>query len=125
MLVDRDKESLALCRLNTDTFKFTDRVEIIPASAIEAIAGLGKKGRVFELVFSDPPYALTAGVSVLEALVAARIVSEGGVAVIEHGREEKLPERVGDFLQIDERDFGTAIVTIFRRSGAGRAEGSA
>ena len=114
VLVDREKEALELCRLNTDTFKFTDRVEIIAGSAIQTIGILGKKGRVFELVFSDPPYALAAGVSVLEALAEAKIVSNEGVAVIEHGKNEQLPERVGDFVQIDERDFGTAIVTIFR-----------
>ncbi len=116
VLVDRDKEALELCRQNATALKFTDRVEIVPASAIAAIAMLGKKGRVFELVFSDPPYALTAGVSVLEALGQAKVVSEGGVVVIEHGREEPLPQRVGDFTQIDERDFGTAVVTLFRHS---------
>jgi len=114
VLVDRGREALELCRQNAAALKFTDKVEIIPAGAIEGIAMLGKKGRVFELVFSDPPYALTAGVSVLEALGQAKVVSEGGVVVIEHGREEQLPERVGDFVQIDERDFGTAIVTLFR-----------
>ena len=114
MLVDRGEEALALCRQNTATLKFESKVEILPASALQGIASLGKKGRVFELVFSDPPYSLTAGVSVLEALEAAKIVSPDGVAVIEHGKEEQLPERVGGFVQIDERDFGTAIVTLFR-----------
>ena len=119
VLVDRGREALDLCRLNTDTLKFADRVEILNFSAIDGIAQLGKKGRLFELVFSDPPYAITAGVSVLEALEAAKIVSEGGVAVIEHGKDEKLPERVGHFVQIDERDFGTAIVTLFRLTAQG------
>lgn len=114
VLVDRGREALELCRQNTAALKFTEKVEILPASAIEGIAMLGKKGRVFELVFSDPPYALTAGVSVLEALGQAGVVSEGGVVVIEHGKQEQLPPRVGDFVQIDERDFGTAIVTLFR-----------
>jgi 16S rRNA (guanine(966)-N(2))-methyltransferase RsmD len=114
VLVDRGREALDLCRLNTDAFKMGDRVEIFNSSAIEGIASLGKKGRVFELVFSDPPYALRAGVSVLEALEQAKVVSPDGVAVIEHGKEEQLPERVGNFVRIDERDFGTAIVTIFR-----------
>lgn len=114
VLVDRGREALELCRANTTALKFTERVEIVPGGALETIAALGKKGRVFELVFSDPPYSLTAGVPVLEALQAANLVSEGGVAVIEHGREEQLPERVGDFERVDERDFGTAVVTIFR-----------
>ena len=116
VLVDRDREALELCRLNASALKFTDRVEIVSASAIAAIGMLGKKRQVFELVFSDPPYALIAGVSVLEALGQAKLVSDGGVVVIEHGKEEQLPERVGDFSQIDERDFGTAIVTLFRHS---------
>ncbi len=114
VLVDRGPEALELCRQNVAALKFEDRVEILKASALEAVAALGRKKAIFELVFSDPPYALNAGVSVLEALQAAKIVSEGGVAVIEHGKEEQLPERVGEFVQIDERDFGTAIVTMFR-----------
>lgn len=117
VLVDRHREALELCRQNTATLRFGDRVEILPAGALEGIASLGKKGRVFELVFSDPPYALTAGVSVLEALEAAKVVSPEGVAVIEHGKNEQLPERVGGFLRIDERDFGTAIVDIYRLTG--------
>ena len=116
VLVDREREALELCRLNASALKFNDRVEIVSASAIAAIGLLGKKGQVFELVFSDPPYALTAGVSVLEALGQSKVVSDGGVVVIEHGKEEQLPQRVGDFTQIDERDFGTAIVTLFRHS---------
>ena len=114
VLVDRGPEALELCRQNVAALKFGDRVEILKASALEGIASLGKKKAVFELVFSDPPYALNAGVSVLEALQAAKIVSDGGVAVIEHGKDEQLPERVGDFVRMDERDFGTAIVTMFR-----------
>jgi 16S rRNA (guanine966-N2)-methyltransferase len=114
VLVDRGQEALELCRQNVATLKFGDRVEILKASAIEGIVSLGKKKQVFELVFSDPPYALTAGLAVLEALEQAQIVSDGGVAIIEHGREEVLPERVGRFERIDERDFGTAIVTMFR-----------
>ncbi len=118
VLVDRGREALELCRQNTATLKFTNQVEIMNSSAIEAIATLGKKKQLFELVFSDPPYALTAGVSVLEALEKAGIVSEGGVAVIERGREEQLPQQVGRFESIDERDFGTAIVTMFRFNGS-------
>lgn len=118
VLVDRGLEALELCRQNVATLEFEDRVEIIRSSALEAIAALGRKKRVFELVFSDPPYALTAGLSVLEALGQAKIVSAGGVAVIEHGKNEQLPERVGDFVRIDKRDFGTAIVTMFRLTGS-------
>ena len=114
VLVDRGREALALCRANTDALKFTDRVEIIAADAISTIKSLGLKKRVFELVFADPPYKHQAGVALLEALLAAKIVSPEGVAVIETGEDELLPEKVGAFERIDQREMGATIVSIFR-----------
>lgn len=114
VLVDRGREPLQLCRDNVKALKFEDRVEVIAADVFAAIDSLGKQGRTFQLVFSDPPYALNAGVEVLEALLAAKLVTDGGVAVIETGRDEALPGRVGDFERIDERTYGATIVSIFR-----------
>lgn len=114
VMVDRNREALDLCRENAKTLKFTEVVEIIPANALDAVASLGKQGRVFELVFADPPYAQQVGVAVLEALLAAKIVSPEGVAVIETGRDEVLPEQVGAFTRIDSREFGSTTVAIFR-----------
>lgn len=114
VLVDRDREALQLCRDNTDGLKFTAKVEIIPSDVRMAIASLGKQGRKFQIVFADPPYSQNVGLSVLEALNAAKLVTEGGLAVIETGRDESLPERVGDFDRIDERTYGVTNVSIFR-----------
>jgi 16S rRNA G966 N2-methylase RsmD len=55
-----------------------------------------------------------AGVQVLKALLVAGIVTPEGLAVIETGRDEELPEREGDFERIDERELGAARVSIFR-----------
>lgn len=114
VLVDRGREALALCRQNVDALRFGDRVEIIADDALAAIAALGKKGRTFQLVFADPPYKLKTGVAVLEALLAAKLVTADGIAVIETGKDEAMPERVGDFVRIDERVYGATNVAIFR-----------
>ncbi len=114
VLVDRGREAQALCRENARALGFEARVELIAAAALDAIASLGAAGRRFELVFSDPPYRLEAAVPVLEALDRAGLVTEGGVAVIESGRDEVVPERVGRFARVDERAFGATTVRIFR-----------
>lgn len=114
VLVDRGREAQQLCRNNVQGLGFADRVEVLALDVFSAIATLAKQGRTFQLVFSDPPYELTAGVKVLEALLASKLVTEGGIAVIETGRDEKLPERVGDFDRIDERTYGATVVSIFR-----------
>jgi 16S rRNA (guanine966-N2)-methyltransferase len=112
--VDKAREAIDLCRANAASLKFTSQVEIIAADVLLTIASLGKKGAKFELVFADPPYKHVAGVQVLKALLAAGIVTPEGVAVIETGRDEELPEREGDFERIDERELGAARVSIFR-----------
>lgn len=114
VLVDQGREALALCRENAKALGFEAKVEIVAAAALEGIASLGAAGRRFELVFSDPPYKLEAGVPVLEALDRANLVTDGGVAVIESGRDEAVPERVGRFERVDERQFGGTTVRIFR-----------
>ena len=112
VLVDRGREALQLCRENVAALKFTAQVEIVAADALSAIDQLAQQGRRFELVFADPPYKLEVGRALLEKLPA--IVAPDGVAVIETGENEALPESLGAFTRIDERRFGITTVRIFR-----------
>ncbi|MGV3620629.1 MAG: 16S rRNA (guanine(966)-N(2))-methyltransferase RsmD [Archangium sp.] len=112
VLVDRNREAVQLCRDNVKALKFDDRVEVIAGDVFPTLESFARTGRAFQLVFSDPPYALNAGVKVLEALNG--LVTEGGIAVIETGRDEELPERVGHFERIDARTYGATVVSIFR-----------
>lgn len=112
VLVDSGSEAAALCRENVDTLGFGDRAQVIATPVDRAVEQLVKSGAQFELVFSDPPYALRAGEATLRAI--APLVVDAGVAVIEHDRDEVLPEVVGSFHREDERVFGATIVSIFR-----------
>ena len=114
VLVDSGREALALCKENIEALKFGAKVELLVMDAIKAIASLGKQGRTFQLVFADPPYNKRAGLSILEALDAANVITDGGIAVIETGADEKLPEQQGRFTRIDERAYGATNVSIFR-----------
>jgi 16S rRNA (guanine(966)-N(2))-methyltransferase RsmD len=118
VLVDRDPESLALCRQNTAALKFEQQVEIVKSDAMRSIDQLSKRGDRFELVFADPPYKLNVGLELLRALDASNVLTDQGVAVIETGRDEELPEREGRFERIDEREFGITTVRIFRFTSA-------
>lgn len=112
VLVDSGREAAALCRENTQALGFQQQVEVLSLPVERALEQLRARKAGFELVFSDPPYAAKAGMSVLEGLDA--IVELGGVAVIEHDEAEVLPERVGRWLREDERSFGATTVSIFR-----------
>jgi 16S rRNA (guanine966-N2)-methyltransferase len=112
VLVDQGKEAIALCRENVAALRFDERVEVLGVPVEKALATLASRAERFELVFSDPPYALRAGAQVLTAV--APLVVPHGVAVIEHERAEVLPEQVGAWHREDERAFGATTVSIFR-----------
>lgn len=112
VLVDSGREAIGLCRENTKALGFDAKVEVLPLPVTKAIETLAARGAQFELVFSDPPYAAKAGLDVLRAVEP--IVVSHGVAVIEHDKNESLPEREGRWLREDERVFGATMVSIFR-----------
>ncbi len=117
VLVDQGREAQALCRENARALGFEAQVELLPVPFERALEALGAKGARFDLVFADPPYALEAGAAVLEGLLAHGLLADGARVVLEHGRAEALPARVGRLERADERQFGDTRVTIFRLTG--------
>jgi 16S rRNA (guanine(966)-N(2))-methyltransferase RsmD len=117
VLVDTGKEAHHLIRQNAEALDFTQRIELIKEPVARALESLGRRRERFEIVFSDPPYKLEAGQSVLEALDENQLVAEGGAAVIEHAKAEVLPEKVGRLERVDERSFGGTTVSIYRCQG--------
>lgn len=113
VLVDQGREAVGLCRENVAALGFGDRVEVLALPVTKALTQLAQAGAQFELVFSDPPYALRAGLDVLTAL--GPLVVPYGVAVIEHERAEVLPEALDLWAREDERTFGATVVSFFRR----------
>jgi 16S rRNA (guanine(966)-N(2))-methyltransferase RsmD len=112
VLVDSSREAAGLCRDNVALLGFRACVEVFEMPVERAIAELVSRKRRFELVFSDPPYALRAGASTLAQVMP--VAASGAVVVLEHERRESIPATVGAFVKEDERRFGSTLVSIFR-----------
>ncbi|ATB34219.1 16S rRNA (guanine(966)-N(2))-methyltransferase RsmD [Melittangium boletus] len=114
VLVDSDREALALCRANTDTLGFGARVEVLAQPVERALETLGKRGDRFQLIFADPPYAARVVETVLEGVAKHGVLAAGGTVVIEHDKREPAPEAHVGFSQVDQRRFGDTLVSLFR-----------
>jgi 16S rRNA (guanine(966)-N(2))-methyltransferase RsmD len=122
VLVDSASEAHHLIRKNAEALAMSQRIELIRAPVARALERLGRRRERFELIFSDPPYALRAGLAVLTALDERALLADGGVAVIEHGTHEVLPAEVGRLTRIDERRFGGTTVSMYRFQVVGASE---
>jgi 16S rRNA (guanine(966)-N(2))-methyltransferase RsmD len=114
VLVDQDKEALALCRQNTDHLGFADKVEILALPVARAVDTLGKKGAKFEIIFADPPYAAKVVEAVLEQVGRAGLLAPGGTLIVEHDKREEAPESHEGFSRVDQRRFGDTVASFFR-----------
>ncbi|MET0406512.1 MAG: 16S rRNA (guanine(966)-N(2))-methyltransferase RsmD [Cystobacter sp.] len=114
VLVDSDREAQSLCRANTDSLGFGDRVEVLALPVARALETLGRRGDRFQLIFADPPYAARVVETVLEGLSAHQLLAEGGTVVVEHDKREPAPEAHAGFTQVDQRRFGDTLVSLFR-----------
>ena len=84
-----DRATFGLVRENAEHARLIDRAEIIRGDAIDALARL--EGRVFDLVFCDPPYGKGLWERVLPELDRLGLLAVGGVLAVEHGAGESLP----------------------------------
>lgn len=116
VLVDADRQAVALCRANAERLGFSSQVEVVASKVDQALASLGQKGRSFDLVFIDPPYAAQVSTETVGALVRNAVLAPGARVVVEHDKRELVPEKIERLSRIDERKFGDTVVTVYSLS---------
>jgi 16S rRNA (guanine(966)-N(2))-methyltransferase RsmD len=98
---------LSWAKKNAAALGFSPSFLEVPA--LSAVEVLGRQGEKFDLVFSDPPYAMESAAAVLEAVQP--LLADGAYVVLEHGKREPVPEHG----RVDQRRFGDTVVSIFAR----------
>ncbi len=121
VFVERDGQLVAVIRENLRRTGFVDQAEIIRGEVGRALDRMVTQGRLFNLIFADPPYRIAATevggiMSRLGALLApgARVVVESGEASAggAGGKKGVTRRYGGTFVTILERSEITMIVAI-------------
>jgi 16S rRNA (guanine(966)-N(2))-methyltransferase RsmD len=113
-LVEKDGRAAAVIERNAAELGYGPRVSIVRDEVVRALPRI--RGP-FDLVFSDPPYALRAAQQTLEALARLSLVAPGGRVVLERDRREPTPAPPAEFSLVDERAYGDTTVAVLARAG--------
>jgi 16S rRNA (guanine966-N2)-methyltransferase len=113
-LVEQDARAEAVIERNASELGYGDRVEIVRENVARALPRL--RGP-FDLVFSDPPYALRAAQDTADALARLGLVAPGGRIVVERDRREPPPRAPPGFSLADERGYWDTAVSVLLRDG--------
>jgi 16S rRNA (guanine(966)-N(2))-methyltransferase RsmD len=98
--------------------EFADRATVLSLELRRGAAWLARRGRVFDVVFADPPYNEGWGASLLRTADLTKLMKKGGVMVVEHASREALavPE---PWILAESRAYGETALTFLRLSPPG------
>ena len=113
VLVESEARACGVIHGNIADLRYTDRCTLVPDPLPQALSRL--RGS-FDLVFSDPPYALRAAQLVLDGLSSNHLLAPGARIVLEMDRREDAPVCPEGLQLADERRYGdTRIVVVSAR----------
>jgi 16S rRNA (guanine(966)-N(2))-methyltransferase RsmD len=102
------RENVARCRGASNLLVCTSRVEQFLRHAPSW------KGP-YDIVFADPPYAMTLDVLPLLALLSQHGMASDAVVIVEHGRKTVFPSDVGTLLFHRRYEYGDTCLSLFHR----------
>lgn len=115
VLVDQDRAALEAIRRNIASLRAQERCELLACDYRKALERLKAAGRLFDLVFIDPPYRMENTGEMCAALYEKGLLARGFLIVVEH-RRAAAPVLDGRFLAADLRRYGDTEITFVRGS---------
>lgn len=109
VLVESDARACGVIFHNLEALGFGARCRVLRGELPGALSQL--RGSKFDLVFSDPPYALRAAQPTVDALTGSDLLAPGARVVLEMDRREPLPSGL---TIADDRQYGDTRLLVLR-----------
>lgn len=113
VFVDQSPEAVRLVQSNIARCGVQDRATVLQTSSFGALRWLADRGKSFQVIFLDPPYAKGELERILPCLDP--VADAGALVVAEHGVKESVPDRLGRWHRIRERRYGDTSISLYER----------
>ena len=116
MLVDSDRKASMIQKQNAESLRFYNRTRMYCCDWTRAVRSLQEAGQKFDIIFLDPPYAMTDLRTVFTSLIP--LMEKESMIVLEHeaGKSVSVPS---EFEIIKDRSWGFCAVTVYRLNAEG------
>ncbi|MBP2057780.1 16S rRNA (guanine966-N2)-methyltransferase [Lactobacillus colini] len=114
VLIDISGQACSIIRKNVELTKEPDKFDILKMRDTVALKILSEKGRKFDLVFLDPPYAKEKIIKIMQLLLKYNLLNLNAWIVAETDEHTDLPN-VSGFELIKNHHLGRTKVKIFER----------
>ena len=116
IMVDSDRNACMIQRKNIEKLRYTDRTRTMQCDWRKALETLSAEKTLFDMVFLDPPYAMTDLRDVFTALIP--VIHTDSFVILEHeaGKEIAVSE---SYTKLKDRTWGFCEVSIYKIISSG------
>lgn len=115
IMIEKDTQALKVIIDNVNRLGLQNECRAYKNDVNRAIEILFNKNEVFDIIFMDPPYKENLTETTILKLSDFDILENDGIIICEHGKYEKLDNKIGKFIKFDEREYNKKIVTFFKK----------
>ncbi|HIJ80892.1 MAG TPA: 16S rRNA (guanine(966)-N(2))-methyltransferase RsmD [Desulfuromonadales bacterium] len=111
--VEHDRLLKGILAKNISSARVESCTEVLIQDARQALATLSAGGRMFDLVFFDPPYSSGLYATIPGKLCSCGLLAPGSLLVIECSARAPLPMPAAPLMQCDRRVYGDTALELF------------
>ena len=94
--------------------KAGENCTLIKGDSLETLSRLGKQNKIFDLIFSDPPYNKGLNEKVVKKLLEYPLLTPGGLLALEHSLEEDPTSYVPPDLPLRTEKYGETKISLIQ-----------
>ena len=113
-LVDKSPITFPLLKENVENLKFSDFCFPLNMDSYEALRNFAKKGKIFDLIFIDPPYCKEMIPEAMKIIKENNLLQEDGLIVTKIDSIEEIYEGYEDIKLIKSRKYGNTTVCLYK-----------
>jgi len=112
VIVEADKNTCLIIKENLEHTHLMQKARICFKKVSAALKELGKDGQSFDIVFMDPPYLKNFIQETLQLLVENDIIRKEGIVVMEHHKNETVPDKIGSLEKVRCEEYGETYISF-------------
>ena len=113
-LIDKSNTTFPLLKQNIENLKFEDFCTPLNMDSYDALMLLNKKGKVFDIIFIDPPYCKEMIPEAIKIIKENNMLKENGVIVTKIDSIEEIYEGYEDIRLLQSRRYGNTTVCFYK-----------
>lgn len=113
-LIDKSNITYPLLKQNIENLKFQDFCNSLNMDSYDALKSLSKKGKVFDLVFIDPPYCKEMIPEAIKMIRENNMLHKDGIIVTKIDSIEEIYDGYEDIRLTQSRKYGNTTVCFYK-----------